>query len=275
MTPEFWNDVLETCAQVQTIVAPRLMEWAGQSSIEHKADGSLVTRADLWADQKIRELLQQVFPTHAYLTEEGNHTYQGEPWCWIIDPIDGTTNYSHGLPIWCIALSLLYQGMPIFGYVHAPPLGQTFHGYYHAPGHPNGAFLNGQRIGVKVAEPNQHAFFSLCARSTEVLKRSFPCKIRMLGSASYNLLTVAVGYTLGAVERTPHIWDIAPAWPILHAAGADWRWLNAPMLGQKPFPLTTNEDTSHRTFHTLVSANTSLGKFFSAYILPNTLNRGT
>lgn len=266
MNADFWQEVLRTCEQVKAIVAPRLMEWAGQSSVAHKADGSLVTRADLWADQKIIELLQRAFPSHACLTEEGNHTYRGEQWCWIIDPIDGTTNYSHGLPIWCISLSLLYQGTPIFGYVHVPTLGQTFHGYYHAPGHPNGAFLNQQPIGVKVAEPNQNNFFSLCARSTDVLKRPFPCKIRMLGSASYNLLTVAVGYTLGAVERTPHIWDIAAAWPILHAAGADWRWLDAPTTAKKPFPLLVNQDVSHCTFHTLVSASASLGQFFATYI---------
>ncbi len=266
MTPEFWQTVCQTCEQVSTVVAPRLLAWAGQSLTERKADGSLVTRADLWADQKICDLLQRVFPDHAYLTEEGNHIYEEEEWCWIIDPIDGTTNYSHGLPIWCIALSLLYQGTPVFGYIHVPPLGQTFHGFYHAPGHVNGAFLNQQPIRVQVAEPNQHQFFSLCARSTDVLKRSFPCKIRMLGSASYNLLTVAAGYTLGAVERTPHVWDIAPAWPILQAAGVHWQWLNAPQLGQKPFPLTAHEDISPLTFHTLVSANAHLGQFFAAYI---------
>ncbi|XFA72302.1 inositol monophosphatase family protein [Thermosynechococcaceae cyanobacterium Okahandja] len=274
MTPEFWREVLHTCVQVNTIVAPRLLEWAGQSLTERKADGSLVTRADLWADQKITELLQRAFPTHACLTEEGNHTYHGEEWCWIIDPIDGTTNYSHGLPIWCIALALLYQGIPVFGYVYVPPLGHTFHGYYQAPGHPNGAFLNRQPIRVKAAEPNQHHFFSLCARSTDVLKRSFPCKIRMLGSASYNLLTVATGYTLGAVERTPHVWDIAPAWPIVQAAGASWQWLNAPQTGQKPFPLAADHNVSPATFHTLVSADAQLGQFFAAYITLDPQSRG-
>ncbi|HIK34354.1 MAG TPA: inositol monophosphatase family protein [Thermosynechococcus sp. M98_K2018_005] len=267
MNSGFWSAVLETCQQIQQVVAPRLLEWAGQSPSDRKADGSLVTRADLWADQKITEMLQERFPHHGCLSEEGNHTYGGEQWCWIIDPIDGTSNYSHGLPIWCIALSLLYQGTPVFGYVHVPGFQQTFHGFYQAPDHANGAYLNEKPIRVKVSEPTLQTFFSLCARSTNVLKHSFPCKIRMLGSASYNLLTVAAGYTLGAVERTPRIWDVAPAWPIVHAAGAHWQWLDPPEPWQRMFPIQPGHEAGSRIFHTLVSASPSLGQFFAAYII--------
>ncbi len=159
MNAGFWFEVLATCQQIQQVVAPRLLAWAGQSPSDRKADGSLVTRADLWADQQVTEMLRERFPHHGCLSEEGNHTYGGEQWCWIIDPIDGTTNYSHGLPIWCIALGLLYQGTPVFGYVHVPGLQQTFHGFYQAPDHANGAYLNEKPIRVKVSEPNSQTFF--------------------------------------------------------------------------------------------------------------------
>ncbi|MDG2992126.1 inositol monophosphatase family protein [Candidatus Synechococcus calcipolaris G9] len=274
MEHHFWSTVLDLCGKTTTVVGSHLMGEAGQSFTEQKSDGSLVTVADRWADQELRRGIAAIFPDHGLLSEEGAHHFPETDWCWIIDPIDGTTNFSHGLPIWCIALGLLYRGMPVFGYVAVPPLHQVFHGFYQAPGHGDGAYLNQQPIQCQPGVPSHQAFFSLCARSISLLKRPFPCKIRMLGSASYNFLTVAAGYTLGAVERTPMIWDIAPAWPIVHGAGAHWASLesldkldplsvkNVPDI----FPLKFGESYGDRSYHTLVSASSELAAIFLPYI---------
>lgn len=262
MDVNFWATVLEVCDQTTTRVGQHLVQEAGRSFTEQKSDGSLVTVADRWADQELRRRITASFPDHGLLSEEGAHDVPETDWCWIIDPIDGTTNFSHGLPIWCIALGLLYQGMPIFGYVAVPPLHQVFHGFYHAPGHNDGAYLNQQPIHPRPGKPSSQAFFSLCARSLSILERPFPCKIRMLGSASYNLLTVAAGYTLGAVERTPMIWDIAPAWPIVQGAGACWASLEEPNI----FPLKRGKSYGDRSYHTLVSASSDLRDIFLPYI---------
>jgi myo-inositol-1(or 4)-monophosphatase len=114
---------------------------------------------------------------------------------------------------------------------------------------PKGAFLNGKPIHVRPDAPGKNQFFSLCTRSTDVMKEPFPCKVRMLGVATYNLLIVAAGYAIGAVEATPKVWDIAGIWPILHAAGATWTALD----NQPPFPLTVGKNYCSQPFPTLIT----------------------
>lgn len=249
---DFWKSVLTFCQTATTHVGKRLLQEFGQVRANEKEDGSLVTASDQWADETLRRAIHQAFPDHGVLSEEVAHIFPDTDWCWVIDPIDGTTNFTRGLPLWAISLGLLYQGTPVFGYVYLPPLAQAFYGYW--PGEtglssPTGAYLNGQPIQTSSAAPSSNQFFSLCARSTSVLAEPFPCKIRMLGAASYNLLTVAAGYTLGAVEATPKIWDIAAVWPIVKAAGGAW----VPLDGKTPFPLIVGENYSKRPYPTLVS----------------------
>jgi len=90
------------------------------------------------------------------------------------------------------------------------------------------------------------------------LQQPFPCKIRMLGVATYNLLTVAMGATLGGVEATPKIWDIAAVWAIAQAAGAAW----TPLEPDPIFPLTVGKDYSQRAYPTLVTSQLALVPVF-------------
>jgi myo-inositol-1(or 4)-monophosphatase len=258
LSPQFWTTVF-TCAQtVCHQVGERLLTEIGQVEATEKRDGSLVTDSDQWADHQIRMAITAIFPDHGILSEEGNHIYPDQDWCWIIDPIDGTTNFAHGIPLWGISIGLLYQGMPVFGYVHVPTLQQTFHGFWQAPGRPDGAFLNGQPVRTTPAQPGSNEFFSLCARSISVLQKPFPCKIRMLGSASYNFLTVAAGWMLGAIEATPKIWDLAAVWVILQAAGAVW----VPVKSRSPFPVQVGQSYGAVSFPTLVVSQPSLVETF-------------
>ncbi|MDS3861564.1 inositol monophosphatase family protein [Thermosynechococcaceae cyanobacterium BACA0444] len=272
MNPEnadFWPQVVEFCQALTARVGTTLLKEFSQVQREQKADGSLVTSGDRWADQELTAAIQKAFPDHGILSEEGNPIFPAEDWAWIIDPIDGTTNFAHGLPIWCVALALCYKGYPVFGYVAVPPLGQNFHGFWQAPNYPDGAFLNGQPIQTSSASPGPQEFFSLCARSTAVISQAslshlgpIPAKIRMLGSASYNFLTVAAGYTLGAVEKTPQIWDIAPAWPIVKAANGAVIWLNQAQL----FPLIPGQSLHNQPQSTLMAANPNIGDYFLPWL---------
>lgn len=250
---EFWTTVLEFAETTTYRVGVTLLEQTGQVSAAEKSDGSLVTRADQWADQTLREAIAQAFPTHGVLSEEVEHIFPDTDWCWIIDPIDGTTNFTRGIPLWAISLGLLYRGTPVFGYVYLPTLQHGFYGYcYGSSGleGPTGAFLNHQPIHTSAADPSSNQFFNLCARSTAVLQDSdpFPAKLRMLGVASYNVLTVAMGAALGGVEATPKIWDIAAVWAIVRAAGGVW----IPLNGVEPFPLEVGHDYSKTAYPTLV-----------------------
>jgi len=250
----FWQEVLEFCQTTTPRVGARLLQEFGQGQAAEKADGSLVTQWDQWADATLRDAIATAFPSHGVLSEEVAHIFPEADWCWIIDPIDGTTNFTRGIPLWAISLGLLYRGTPVFGYVYLPSLGHAFHGYWYGDSGlsgPRGAYLNQHPIHTSTDAPSQNHFFSLCARSTAVMKQpDFPCKIRMLGVASYNLLTVAAGYCLGAVEATPKIWDIAAVWAIIQAAGGHWLPLNA----QSPFPLQVGQNYSQRPYPTLVAS---------------------
>ncbi|MEA5617099.1 inositol monophosphatase family protein [Cronbergia sp. UHCC 0137] len=261
---DFWTTVLEFAQTTTVKVGARLMQDFGRVQATQKADGSLVTQADKWADQEIRDAIASTFSGYGILTEESDRSFPGTEWCWVIDPLDGTTNFTRGIPIWSISLGLLYQGTPIFGYVYLPPLNHAFHGFW--PGSsglitPTGAFLNHHPIHVSSDTLSKNHFFNLCTRSTAIIQPDFPCKLRMLGAASYNFLTVANGAVLAGIEATPKVWDIAAAWVILLAAGGSWVSLKS-----EPFPLVPGEDYSDRSFPTLVVSRPELVSLFAGHL---------
>jgi myo-inositol-1(or 4)-monophosphatase len=258
---DFWTSILTFCETITARIGNQLIHEFGQVAAVEKADGSLVTRADQWADTELRSAIRQAFPDHGVLTEEAEHLFPANDWCWIIDPIDGTTNFARGVPLWGISLGLLYKGTPVFGYIAVPPIAQSFHGFWYGDSGltgPTGAFCNQQPIHTRSDQPSGNQLFNICARSTEVLHRPFPCKIRMLGVASYNLLTVAAGITLGGVEATPKIWDIAAVWAIAQAAGGVW----VPLQSKAIFPLQIGVDYGDRPYPTLVVSRADLVPVF-------------
>ena len=126
-----------------TAEAQRLAELAGREltrmrttdvQVHHKATRrELVTAADRAAETIVVGGLLAAFPDHAVLAEEGVLTAQGRAsksadWTWIVDPLDGTTNYVHGLPHFAVAVALAFRNEPVVGVVHAPALGETFVG---------------------------------------------------------------------------------------------------------------------------------------------------
>ncbi|MBE9190202.1 inositol monophosphatase family protein [Gloeocapsopsis crepidinum LEGE 06123] len=265
MNTDFWTSILDFAQATTQRVGTQLLKDFGRVQASQKADGSLVTQSDKWADREFREAIATHFPEHGILSEEGDQTFPGSEWCWVIDPLDGTTNFTRGIPLWAISLGLLYQGTPVFGCIYLPPLDQVFHGFF--PGEsqlamPTGAFLNHCPIHSSNDAPSSNHFFSLCARSTSVIQPGFPCKIRMLGVASYNFLTVAAGTTLGAVEATPKVWDLAGAWVIVKAAGGAWVSLHSQPL----FPLVSGKDYGDRSFPTLVVSRPELVPVFRPFM---------
>ena len=253
----FWTEILAFCESTTERIGERLLRDFGTALAFRKADGSLVTRSDTWADQSLREAIASTFPDHGVLTEEHEHVFRDKEWCWIVDPIDGTTNFARGVPVWAISLGLLYRGTPVFGYVHAPLVRQRFHGYW--PGRTGldvsrGAYCNGEPIRSRTEALSDHQFISLCSRSSRVLSHALPCKVRVMGAATCNLVGVASGAMLGAIEKTPKIWDVAGVWAIVQAAGGIWI-----DLGREPqFPLEPGRDYGARSYPTLALASNDL-----------------
>jgi len=244
---------------------------------EIKPDGSLVTRADRFADAKLHDAIRAEFPDHGILTEEGDRTLPDTDFCWIVDPIDGTTNFTRSIPVWGVSLGLLYRGTPVFGLVYFPPLAQTFSGSY--PGDsglelPTAAYLNGTPIRACQDDISGQHFFSVCTRSIDRVVHPLPCKMRMLGASTYNFLTVALGSCLGAIEATPKIWDIAAVWPIVRASGAQWLFLDATGAAIERFPLRPNRDYTEEKFPALALAKSEFFETFAARLKLASIARG-
>lgn len=264
----FWDSILSFARVTVERVGQQLLQDFGSVQADEKDDGSLVTKSDNWADAEIRSAIASTFPSHGILSEEGEQVFPDTEWCWVVDPLDGTTNFARGIPIWGISLGLLYRGTPVFGCVHLPPINQSFHGFY-APdlaggvfdNMPQGAFLNGQQIRPSADKMSGNHFFNLCSRSVGIGPH-LPSKVRMLGMASYNFLTVASGTVLGGVEATPKIWDIAGSWVIVKAAGAVW----LPLESQAIFPLEVGKNYGRISYPTLVMNRQELVSVFMPFV---------
>jgi len=266
---DFWDSILSFAQDTVDGVGQQLLQDFGTTQADEKDDGSLVTQSDNWADAEIRSAIASTFPTHGILSEEGQHVFPDTEWCWIVDPVDATTNFARGIPIWGISLGLLYRGTPVFGCVHLPPLSQTFHGFFAGDfveknlltDIPQGAFLNGKPICPSADKMSGNHLFNLCSRSVGIGPH-LPSKVRMLGMATYNFLTVASGAVLGGVEATPKIWDIAGSWVIVKAAGAVW----LPLDSQAIFPLEVGKNYARVSYPTLVMNRQELVSVFLPFV---------
>ena len=101
----FWDSILSFARVTVERVGQQLLQDFGSVQADEKDDGSLVTKSDNWADAEIRSAIASTFPSHGILSEEGEQVFPETEWCWVVDPLDGTTNFARGIPIWvyCIA----------------------------------------------------------------------------------------------------------------------------------------------------------------------------
>jgi myo-inositol-1(or 4)-monophosphatase len=216
------------------------------SAASLKGDGTMVTQADLEADQMLRSAISARFPQHAVLSEEHNKIYSGEEWAWIIDPIDGTTNFAHGFPCWGVLIALLHFGQPVIGVMDFPVVDEHFHA---AIG--QGAFLNEARITAAKVEQNGGKavvrgtdLFAICSRSVRTHAPNLEAKLRISGSSGYDLGLLSYGAVIGLQQHRVFAWDIAPGWLIAEEAGA----VLAANEGVSVFPLNAILDYGVRHF---------------------------
>jgi len=195
-------------------------------TIEHKTRLSLVTDADKESEQTIVALLKQACPTHQILAEEeGIHSDQQSPYKWVIDPLDGTTNFTHGFPLYNVSIGLEYEGTCIVGVVLDPTRPELFVGVRN-----DGATCNGQPIRVsQVSELDTSLLvtgFGYDIRETADNNLDEFCRftlrtqgVRRTGSAAIDLCYVASGRFDGFWEHKLNPWDTAAGVVILEEAG--------------------------------------------------------
>jgi myo-inositol-1(or 4)-monophosphatase len=192
--------------------------------IKFKGEVDLVTKADENAEQAIKQVLRGTFPNYGMLAEEGGELKGEGNVRWIVDPLDGTTNFAHGLPLFCTSIALERDGEIVLGVVYDPMANETY-----TAERGGGATLNGEPIGVSDTDEPRRA---LLATGFPYDRDQVPAAVKLfgqfavrtqgmrrLGSAALDLCYVAAGRFDGYYERGVKAWDIAAGMMILREAG--------------------------------------------------------
>jgi myo-inositol-1(or 4)-monophosphatase len=216
------------------IAAGRIQRQYFRQAVEIRKKGpiDLVTAADLEVEQVFRQLIGARFPSHGVLGEEGSAETappsagtQLPQCCWIIDPIDGTTNFAHGLALFCVSIALQVDGRLELGVVYDPIADELF-----TAERGEGARLNGARLRVS-AQGRLHDSLLVTGFPYTIAERrrrqvdifsAFLGRtrgVRRLGSAALDLCYVAAGRFEGFWEEQLHVWDIAAGVLIVEEAG--------------------------------------------------------
>lgn len=198
----------------------------GKFTVSNKEGfNNLVTEADHAAEKAIIQTIQNQFPDHYILCEETGEIETPSPYKWIVDPIDGTVNFAHNIPICCVSIALEYKGEVIMGAVYNPVMNEFF-----VAEKGKGATLNGEPISVS----KKTDFLKSCLVTgfpyTYLDSPNSPLKVfermlrlglpvRRLGSAALDLCWVAAGRFDGFYEHHLQPWDCAAGFLIVQEAG--------------------------------------------------------
>ncbi len=219
------NTLVPTISEIAREAGALLMEYFHRHvAVEYKGEADLVTVADRKSEALIRERIRQHWPTHDIQGEEEGFKDTGSEYRWYVDPLDGTTNFAHGFPVFCVSLALEHKGVRIAGVVYDPTRDELF-----SAERGSGAYLNQNRIHV-----------SKIANSAECLVATgFPSHkrhknpniffyhqitlhthgVRRAGSAALDLCCVASGRFDGFWEFNLNPWDTAAGVLIIQEAG--------------------------------------------------------
>ncbi|QQS49108.1 MAG: inositol monophosphatase [Acidobacteriota bacterium] len=196
--------------------------------ISNKGRINLVTEADLASENFIKEMISSRFPSHRILAEESGispHHDESAEYLWIIDPLDGTTNFSHGFPCYAVSIGVERRGEPVIGVIYDPSRDELF-----AAERGSGATLNGASIRVSGIDHLERALlvsgfpYDVREKMDSYLpawKRFLECAqgVRRFGAAAIDMAYVACGRLDGFWEKGLNPWDTAAGWVIIEEAG--------------------------------------------------------
>jgi myo-inositol-1(or 4)-monophosphatase len=224
--------------------------WRKKFTVSEKFRAGLVTEADVKSEALIRKRLQRAFPDFVFLGEESGRSAGGDldtP-VWHVDPLDGTTNFVHGFPMFCVSIGLAIRNQPLVGVVHIPPLGETMHG-----AHELGAMFNRKPMKISTRKKLSDCLFTtgfaymdeeapLAAELERFKKISLSARaVRRPGAAAIDLAYVAAGIFDGFWEKNLSSWDVcAGALLVQEAGGSVTDFKGGPIDFEKREILATN-----------------------------------
>ncbi|MDE6322982.1 MAG: inositol monophosphatase [Paramuribaculum sp.] len=222
---EILADAAEAIARA---AGARLLEFFRREHLQVETklnESDIVTEADRASEETILRLVSERFPTHSVLSEESGESVRDGEFRWVIDPLDGTTNFRCGLPFFSVSIGIEHFGEAVAGVVYAPQLGEMFRGV-----RGGGATLNGKPMACS----------SIPSLDRSVLATGFPVDksvnpdnnldnvgrllprirgLRRLGSAAIDICYTAAGFLEGYWEMNLHDWDITAGMVIAREAG--------------------------------------------------------
>ena len=196
-----------------------------REAVQKKQAHDYVSYVDKESEKRVVAALRELLPEAGFIAEEGSAVYHDEPYCWVVDPLDGTNNYSQGLPVFCVSIGLQYRGETLLGVVYAPYLDELYTAI-----RGKGAFLNHVLIHVSDKTELDRSVLATGfpydkgihpVNNIDNLSRILPHLrgIRRMGSAAYDLCGVAAGFLDGYWELGLKLWDVCAGVLIVEEAG--------------------------------------------------------
>ncbi len=252
--------MLETAIVAARLAGQRAMEEIDYTKTSLKSATELVTQTDARCQKIIIDRIKENYPDHGFIGEEGDggklfkQPPRGEDliW-WVIDPIDGTNNFSHRMLLFAVSIGVMYEGEPIIGVIFEPATESMFTAVVGGE-----AQLNGRRITASQDEMDKFASVGLDSHFEDGVP-AWTCELiqqtrfRNLGTTALQLAYVAKGSLIATIANTPKLWDFAAGLVIAEAAGAvttDWQGqrilpIDLDRYSGEAFPILTASEKVH------------------------------
>lgn len=267
-----YTKILEVAKEAATLAGNyleknyRMQSRQKELNLQLKSEVDLVTKCDLESQEMVCDYILSHFPDHSILAEEDLNVQNNSQLLWVIDPIDGTTNFAHSLPMFSVSIAFFEIGRPVVGVLYIPILNEMFHAV-----RGTGAFLNGGRISVSDTKDMNNALlatgFPYDRRSNADeyigLFKSFlmRCRgVRRMGSAAIDMAYVATGRFDGFWERGLHPWDTGAGVLLVEEAGGKvtgFAGQDFDLFGKNRKECLASNGTIHQDMLTVISASGS------------------
>ena len=252
-------EYLQVCERAARAGGAVLVDWVGRFGVREKGPADLVTQADLASQEVVRGIVLEAYPDFGFVSEESDEAFDNRlEYTWIVDPLDGTTNYVHQVPHYAVSVALLRRGRPVVGVVFDPVHDECF-----AASLGGGATLNGRPIRTSGVRELSQALVAASfaakvqrpsAEIDQFVAAVLNCQaVRRTGSAALNLCYLAAGRFDGFWAMSTKAWDVAAGVLIVEEAGGTVTALDGgPFDLERPHPVASACRELHEAFRRLL-----------------------